>query len=387
MKVLMMPTWYSNHDDEVFSAGIFHYEQSISLMEHVDVALFFPYDNYYTKGFYKKVEKGLLTYRSGKRSRYSSRLFRIMDFIKVIRDFKPDIVHAHVAGGAGKLAIRVGVLLNIPVIVTEHNPVEMMHLDNHRIFNTIKRVYKKSSYNICVSKGLKNKLAEVFPDYTFNVLHNGVFDPYISGFDGKKYAFDGSYNCAIVASFYDKNVKGYQYLLPAIKSIIKEGIKIKLHICGGGEYLDYYKQMSIDLGIDTNCIFYSHCEKKKVYSIMSQMDFCISSSLYESAGVSVQESILLGKPVLVTKSGGADSLVNDDSAVIVETGSVEALVNGIKEIINRKADFSENRIREFGIKNYEMSSITKKHVNIYRQVLKKNVMKGFKYENRNISSR
>lgn len=370
MRILMVPTWYSKHDEEIMSAGVFHYEQAMALKKFADVALYFPFDNHYEGGFYQREERGLLTYRRGKQLSFLRKFFYFFDFIRIIREFKPDIIHGHVASGAGKIVIAVGKLLRIPIVITEHAPIEMMRLEENGRMKTIENVYRNSDVNICVSKDLMVRLKSVFPNEEFKVIYNGVSDPLKVDKDGGIYAVENFINCSIIAGFYDKEIKGYQFLLPALKQLIDEGHKIMLHICGDGVYFDHYIQMAEGLGITRNCIFYGHCDKKKVYSIIEQMDFSISASLIESAGVSVQEALLLGKPVLVTKSGGANSLVSKDVAIIVEKGSVKAIKEGIEQMVEKINSFDCQQIRKYALDNFEMEEVTKRYLDIYQSIVK-----------------
>lgn len=369
MKVLMIPTWYSNHDAEIITTGIFHYEQAIALQKYCDIALYYPFDEHIEQKYYKKEEKGLYTYRTTWRIK-QSRIRTLFSFFhysrKVIKNYKPDILHAHTAGIAGKFVRLLSKIYGIPYIVTEHNPLELMNLENPKAFKQVSNVYKDSKANICVSTDLKEKLVKRFPKYSFEVIYNGVKSPRDMS-DGEVYALPGRINCCIVAAMYDKDIKGYQYLLPAIKKL-KEKYNIVLHICGGGEFYEYYKKMAKELNIAENCIFYGNCDKTKVYSIMRQMSFAISASLFESAGVAAEEALMLGIPMVVTRSGGVSSLVDKENAIVVEPKSVDALVAGIESMIRNRAEYDSQKIQEHAYGKFEMENICKLYLKVYRRI-------------------
>lgn len=368
MKVLVIPTWYTEKSKPM-SEGIFHFEQSLELNKLCDVRLFFPFDRE-VSGLSESVENGLYTYRSPIRS---NKVVQVLDaiksFDKIYKAFKPDIIHSHVAFGAGLIAVLIGKKYNIPVVDTEHNPIEFMNLESKIHWKADDYVYKNTMANICVSSDSQEKLTAKFPKRKFELIYNGVIDPNTIRKDGLKYKRDGAINFSIVASFYDKEVKGYQYLLPAVKKNIEKGNGVCLHICGGGTYLEYYKSMANEIGINENCVFYGQCNREKVYSIVSQMDFCVSTSLFECSGVSVEEALLLGKPMMVTKSGGANSLCTEDNAVVVESGSVDAIVDGIEEIIRRLPEFEKSSIREYAYNNFEIKKTSEKYYQLFHSIL------------------
>ena len=370
MKILMIPTWYSPRDAKVMSAGIFHYEQAMALKKYAETAVYFPYDMSFDGGFTQGEEHGLLTFRRGRRLAFLRPIYYVLDYLRICKSFKPDIIHGHVALAAGLPAVLLGKLFKVPVVITEHNPMEMMGFENASRVDFAKKMYDGSNANVCVSRNQMERLQEYFPEENFQLIHNGVYDPESFEKDGENYVVEGCTNACIVAAFYSKDIKGYQYLIPAIKELVDTGENIVLHICGGGDYLEYYQDMAKELGIEKNCIFYGQCDKKKMYSIMKQMDFIISASLFESAGVTVQEAQLLSKPVLVTKSGGANSLVTEESAIVVEKGSVEALVNGIKQMQSVLSTFDAEKIREYALSQFEMDQVSQKYMEVYTSILK-----------------
>ncbi len=369
--ILMIPTWYSPANAEVITTGIFHYEQSIALKKYCNVALYYPFDTDVEVDFTMAEEKGIMTFRSrfysGKVGKYV-RWFR--DFEKILKEFQPDIIHAHVASMAGKLAILLGKKYHIPVVITEHNAIELMGLESWKTRKLNQLVYHNSKANVSVSRNLQERLQKVFKKETFQVIHNGIIQRELPPKECC-YAKEGSINCCIVAAFYNKEVKGYQYLIPAIKELSDQGIRITLHICGGGDYYDYYVNMAHELGVSEQCVFYGNCDKDKVYAIVDQMDFCISASIFESAGVAAQEAMLLGKPLVVTKSGGTNSLVTEETAIVVERGSTDALVEGIKQMVQCYSKFDCEKIKTYAYENFEIDQVSKKYVTLYEEVLGK----------------
>ncbi len=372
LKVLFVVNWYTPKSQGTYNAGVFHYEQAKALLKYCDVRLYWPLDTE-VKGLVADMENGLFTYRS-EWNKQKNKLSWFTNarkyFDNIIKDYQPDIIHANVAYPAGLLCVIEGKKYRIPVIHTEHAPIEQMYLSNP--FRKFIRgyVYKNSIKKICVSKDSMNRLSEYYPREQFEVVYNAVIDPETIKTDGVRYRKDDNVNCCIVAAFYDEFIKGYQYLIPAVAELVQQGEKIHLHICGGGLYEEKYKKMASDLGILNNCTFYGQCDRQKVYSIVRDVDFCISSSIFECSGVSVQEEQLLGKPILVTKSGGANSLCTEQTSIVVDRESKNALVNGIMEMSKKYKDFDANKIRNYAFENFEIEHITKKYFGMYQEIVK-----------------
>ncbi len=373
MKILFVVNWYTPKSADTWLAGVFHYEQSIALQEYCDIRLYWPFDSE-VKGLVSGEEKGLYTYRSGWNKKKSKLLWfkETIEYMnEIINEFKPDIIHANVAYPTGLICVLAAKKNNIPVVLTEHAPIEQMYLSNP-VRKAIRRyVYKQAKKNVCVSIDSKNRLSKFFPDINYQVIYNAVINPNTLKTDMGNYRKNGAVNCAIVAAFYDKDIKGYQFLIPAIKQVKQQGIDITLHICGGGTYEQYYKIIAKDLGIEDSCIFYGQCDRTKVYSIVSQMDFCVSSSIFECSGVSVQEEMLLGKPILVTRSGGANSLTTEYTAIVVDRNSTQALVDGLIEMSKKYYKFNKEEIINYAKYNFEISNVTRRYYNLYKEIMEK----------------
>ncbi len=370
MRVLFVVNWFTPKSKKTYGAGVFHYEQCIDIQKHHSIRLYWPFDEE-VKGLEYGEENGLFIYRSewnrskSKISWYSSAKKYLL---KICREYKPNIIHANVAYPTGLLCVEVAKRINIPVVHTEHAPIEQMYLNNLIRKKMRGYVYKKCKRNICVSKDSMNRLHRIYPNIDFQIVYNAVIDPQSIENDGNVYRKEGKVNACIVAAFYDEFVKGYQYLLPAIKECNATGECIHLHICGGGEYESQYIRLSEKLEIQNDVTFYGQCNRKKVYSIVRQMDFCVSSSVYECSGVSVQEEQLLGKPILVTKSGGANSLCTNETSIEVDRESVTALVEGLHDMVCRYNQFDSSYIRKYAFENFEISHITQKYIEIYQDV-------------------
>lgn len=370
LNVLIMPSWYAGYTDTAYTAGIFHYEQAVDLQKYCNVAVYYPFDQTIQEDMLKHEDRGVLTYRSQfhreERLRNRIRIFRT--FQKINKEFEPDILFAHVANEVGKYAAFLSSFYHIPLVLMEHSSTEVSLAGKIGYFIS-KYVYEHCDYIACCSENLKNNLQEFFPKLKFDVVYNGIQPVDILPDAIDNYRVDGVTNIVIVGAFYSPDIKGYQFLLPAMQKILDTGHKAVLHIIGEGVYKEHFMQMAKELGIEKSCFFYGDCTREKVYEIVSQMDFFVSASILECSGVSVQEAMLLGKPVLVTKSGGANSLVTEDTAIVVDKGSTQALVDGLEEMIRRYADFDTEKIREYAERKFEISHISKQYMQIFNDLV------------------
>ena len=371
MNVLMLVSWYTPMGRDKLEAGVFHYEQSMDLKEKgCNIAIYFPFDIDLEEAESCKEEWGLLTYRSRfKRKRVLVNQIQMLKTMKrIVKEFQPDIIHAHCAGAAGFYGATLSEKYHIPMVITEHSPLELSGVDHFGVgYLFSKRGYKHSLANACVSKDSMNKLSKIYPNYPFQVIYNGIILPEYK--TTHKYYREGYLNVGIVAILYDLEIKGLQHLLPAIQMLKQQGKKVMLHHVGAGEFLDYYKNMAEELDITDVVEFHGGCTREELYEIMQEMDFFVSASMFECSGVSVQEAMLLGKPILGTNSGGVDSLVPEQAGHIVQKGSAQALADGIMYMIEHLQEYDREWIKQYAFDSFEIGNISRKYLDMYHKVL------------------
>lgn len=366
LNILIMPSWYLSYERDNVTVGIFHYEQAVDLQKYCNVAVYYPFDQTIKKDMVKHEDRGVLTYRSQfhREERIRNRVRIFKSFRKIKEEFHPDVIFAHVAVEVGKYAAFLSSFYHIPLVLMEHSSTEVS-LAGKVGYYISKYVYGHCDYIACCSENLRSNLQQFFPKLKFHVVYNGIQPANIVSDTTRNYRVEGVTNIVIVGLFYSIDIKGYQFLLPAMRQILDKGCHAVLHIIGDGAYREHYMQMAKELGIDKVCIFYGDCPREKVYEIVRQMDFFVSASILECSGVSVQEAMLLGKPVLVTKSGGANSLVTEDTAIVVDKGSTQALADGLEEMIQRYGEFDAEKIREYAENKFEISHISEQYMQIF----------------------
>lgn len=373
MNVLMIPTWYFETNNPL--AGVFTTEQSIDMKKYCNVAIYYPFDTCMKGKYSSNIEKELLTYRSRWRKYKIPKLTNIINLIRIIREFsfikkefKPDIIHAHVASRAGLYSIILGKVFNIPVMITEHCPVDMM-IKNRVSYYIVKFAYKRSKYIACVSNHLRDELKKIYKKINFDVIYNGIKIPDNIRVGLHKIKKSDTIHISFVANFYDKEIKGMQFLLPAIHKIIDKGHNIILHIIGGGDYQEYYIKKANELGILHNCIFYGSLSKDKTLEVVDKTHFFVSSSLKETFGCAIAEALMLGKPVVITTSGGPEDFVNERVGIIVKSGSCEELVIGIDKMIYQLDNYDKFYISDYSKSIFQIDAISRRYLTLYKELI------------------
>ncbi len=110
-----------------------------------------------------------------------------------------------------------------------------------------------------------------------------------------------------VANF--KTVKGHDYLLEAMVSVVKSVPKVKLVLIGEDEMNGRLQNLAVQLGIDKNLLFLG--KRDDVQNLLPMADICVLPSLSEGMSNAILEYMKWGKPVIATQVGGNPELIEE----------------------------------------------------------------------------
>ena len=235
----------------------------------------------------------------------------------------PDIVHLQ-SSLAGELAIWMQEQHKVPFVVTEHWSGFLQKKATSSQLKLAQKVFSRSKHNIAVSQYFACQLQNMFRE-KFNVVPNTVE---VDFFEKGSEKFN-HFTFLQVANL-DEN-KNQKMLIKAF-SRFDQSSDVRLKIIGGGEKSieNYLKSLikSTDLGekIDL-CGAADRIEVKK----MMQKSHClVISSHIETFGVVAIEAMSCGIPVVSTRCGGPEDVVNSKNGILCEINE-ESLFDSMKE--------------------------------------------------------
>ena len=116
-------------------------------------------------------------------------------------------------------------------------------------------------------------------------------------------------------------------------------------------------------------MFHGLQPKPVVASLMQGADFFVLPSLGETFSVVAVEAMACGLPVLATRVGGVPELVDEQTGMLVEPGSAEALRVGIDHMLDHHGDYRRDLIRERAVSRYSLDAVGDAWTAVYRSVL------------------
>ncbi len=277
-----------------------------------------------------------------------------MKAIRSIRQFSPDLVHAHILTRLGFIAWRVSRKMNIPLVISEHWSRYFPESNSFKgLFRkTLTRfVVNKASLVIAVSEPLKlamqsfkldNPNFHVVP----NVVDTGLFTP------GSAVSARPVRSIVHISCFEDrsKNITGF---LDAILELSRIRSDFKCELIGDGPDMDPISAYARSLGIiDTFVAFHGLKTGEELVAMIRNADFTVVSSHYETFGTVVIESLACGIPVVATRVGVAVAVIDEHNGLLVPPGDPDAMVQALNRMLDQcrlydKADISSGIPEKF----------------------------------------
>ena len=272
---------------------------------------------------------------------------------RIIREFKPDIVHTH-AAKAGALGRRAAFACNVPVTVhTFHGHVFHSYFGKTKtdIYRSIERkLAKRTDAIIAISEKQKEELVKIHricDEKKTHIIPLGFdLDRFRSDTAGKRKIFRDKYGISdstvaigIVGRLVP--VKNHALFLRSIRYVLDHSPKkIKAFIIGDGEEREKLQELCSSLNLHEHVIFTSW--EKKPEHVYPGLDIVCLSSFNEGTPVSLIEAQAAGVPIVTTDTGGIGNVVEPGktallSAVNDEQGYCKNLLELVKDPAQRSA--------------------------------------------------
>lgn len=125
--------------------------------------------------------------------------------------------------------------------------------------------------------------------------------------------------------------KGYDYAIKALALLKKQGVKAKWYALGDGDKRDELVELAQSLGVEDD--FEILGIKENPYPYFKECDIYIQPSRFEGKCISMQEAMVLGKPIVATAcSGNVEAIENEVNGLLVEIDEND-IADGIKRLI------------------------------------------------------
>lgn len=160
--------------------------------------------------------------------------------------------------------------------------------------------------------------------------------------------------------------KGVDILISAFKGL--QFSNIKLHIVGKGDYSENLKKISNN---DPRIIYYGFLNEPELSRLYQKANLTIVPSIcYETFGIVTIESFKYGTPVLGSKIGGIQEIIEDGyNGLLFDAGDLSSLRLQLEYIVKNSDLLKKLEIGAYeSSKKYDIGIHINRLENIYRQI-------------------
>jgi len=304
-----------------------------------------------------------------------------------------DLFHGHYVD-AGIITLDLAEIFRKPSFFTAHSlgawkrermegdPEEMEEQFNfnHRISEE-NRLFAAMNGHSVTSQLQLEKLRTLY-DYkgeNVEIIPPGVnihkYKPLAPGAPPKKTSLPENYIFCL--SRLDSN-KGYDLLLNAFANVCKEIDDISL-VTGGGssnpqprekEVIDMMHRIMREKSIEDRIVFVGHVEQNLMVSYYQNAQFFVMPSIFEPFGMTTQEAMASGIPVIASRFGGINTvLTHEKNGLLIDPKNESEFTDTMIRLIKDKGFRDQLGLEASKLirQNYSWEAIAESHLTFYKK--------------------
>lgn len=253
---------------------------------------------------------------------------------------KFDLIHGH-DWLIGSAAIYLKESFHVPLLATihatEHGRNNGLHNDmQHFIHQQEQQLVFAADQLIVCSDYMKDTVQSIFnaKNVKIAVIPNGMEEPEPERALGelfpelkqKKYIFS-------VGRMVPE--KGFDTILETAALVKEKGLDFYFVIAGKGPMLETYQRAAGEQNLENYVAFIGYITDEQKFALISGCELAVFPSLYEPFGIVVLETMVRGKPTIVSNTGGMKGIVqNGQTGLVMEPGDSNGLLEKIELLVN-----------------------------------------------------
>lgn len=268
-------------------------------------------------------------------------------FLKLVRERKPDILHAHWILPNGFIAGLVSRLTGVPLLIQMHGS-DVFTAEKNSLFRAMARDAARSArYIISPSPDLTRRLGAIgidtekiglVPNTVEADFSSDVTDETVAALKASLGIQPG--HLVVLAMGRMVHVKGFEYLLEAFARVARGHGDVTLVLAGGGILYDDLKRRSADLGIADRVVMPGAVLRPDVPVYFRMADvFVVPSIRHESGAVDglpvvVPEAMAAGLPVIASDLSGIPVLIRGGyNGILVKERDVPGIADALRTLL------------------------------------------------------
>lgn len=381
MHILLLPSWYPKDANDV--GGVFFRDQALALRKYGhDVGVIAPRMRSLRTLVKPTAQEKILTFENDDGVKtYRLNIYGALPripygnyylFKKAARFLfnrytaeygKPDILHAHSAVFGGAAGAELSREFDIPLVLTEHSSGFARGVYANWQLKLAENAIRVANVCIAVSPSLVDFLSKQFSfsKGAWAWVPNVVADRFNEPDDKRRLERPIRFlNLALMTEN-----KGQLDLIEAFKIVVDSDPSAELLLGGDGPIRPALKEKANSFGIAGNVNFLGMVPPANVPYLLGEIDIVVISSHYETFGVVAAEALMAGVPVVATRCGGPQCIVEQGDGFLVAVGNPQELGSAMKILSKNIEDYNPAAISSRARSRFSgeaiASSLTKKY--------------------------
>jgi glycosyltransferase involved in cell wall biosynthesis len=306
---------------------------------------------------------------------FESAIFPYPKSIRLLKKFKPDIIHSHTQFNMGLAALAAKMILNVPIVTTFHTliPDYFEHyFFRSRIAKNLLWNYFKNYFKYCDAVTAPSDMMVKDIKKRFNgnviVIKNGVdterFNPRNRSGVYSKYGIRRGDKVVLHVGRMSKE-RNLEELITAFKKISGKMPDVKLVMVGKGPIQEKLTSMAAG---DKNIIFTGFVPDEMLPKLFASAYIFISPSKTDVYPLILLEACASGIPLIGTKYGGVGHIINGNIGMKYGSAAeLEKQLIGILDDKKRRDRLAANARRFVETESWEAKA--NEFIELYRKVI------------------
>jgi glycosyltransferase involved in cell wall biosynthesis len=295
------------------------------------------------------------------------------DVARLRCEFPFEVIHAHFGYPDGVVAVRLGRRYRVPVLITEHAPWVPWMEAVPAIRAQAVRASREAAFHIAGSRYVRATIAQFTGDSdrlrTIPIGVDGqlfVPPPDESARDPDQILYVGRIH----------TIKGVDVLLRTMRRVVERRPSARLTLVGGGFiYRGYQRQedalrrLAGELRLDGHIEFIGGRPPEEVVAWMQRSAVLVLPSRAEAFGAVLVEALACGTPVVSTRCGGPEEVVNDRVGRLVPSDDEAALADAIEDVLAHRDRYDPDQLRAYALSGFSWDTIARRTLDLYEAAI------------------
>ena len=259
-------------------------------------------------------------------------------------------------------------LFKIPTVLTENSSEFESWWKRPGLRWMAQRAFAGADVVIAVSEGLRQRIIQRFHRRKGLVVVPNIVDT--SRFAPSPLpATEAGYRLLFVGLL-DTTQKGVPILLEAL-ALIRQQSTLRVHVdlIGDGALRPGYQEQTHALQLDDMVTFHGLQTHAVVAQMLKQSHALMLPSLHEALPLVIIEALASGRPVISTRCGGPEFMIDETNGCIVEPGQIAPLADAIADVLTHLDRYDPERIATAAANRYSYAAVTTALTKVFRTLV------------------